>query len=137
MEKKIELSLSGNETELDKTLLEAIKDPLMHIVRNSCDHGIERIEDRKSAGKPESGQIAIRSFHEGGQVIIEITDNGKGLDRQKLTQKAVEKGILTPEKSSGFERTRSLRTHFCSRFFDSSKGYQRFRSRRRHGRRKK
>ena len=77
--KKIELSLHGVETELDKTLLEAIKDPLTHIVRNSCDHGIEAIDERKAAGKSETGQVTIRAFHEGGQVIVEISDDGKGL----------------------------------------------------------
>ena len=98
--KKIELSLSGIETELDKTLIEAVKDPLMHIVRNACDHGIETPEVRKAAGKSDLGHVSIRSFHEGGQVIVEISDNGRGLDRVKLTQKAVEKGILTLEKAA-------------------------------------
>lgn len=98
--KKIELELSGTETELDKTLLEAVKDPLMHIVRNSCDHGVETIEDRRASGKGDTGTISIRSFHEGGQVIVEIADDGRGLHREKLIKKAVEKGILTAEKGA-------------------------------------
>lgn len=98
--KKIELQMSGNETELDKTLLEAIKDPLTHIVRNSCDHGIESTAERIAAGKSEIGNIFIRSYHEGGQVIVEISDDGKGLHREKLVNKALEKGIITPDKVS-------------------------------------
>lgn len=97
--KKIDLTLEGTETELDKTLLEAIKDPLTHLVRNSCDHGIENPADRKSANKPETGHLLIRSFHEGGQVVIEISDDGKGLDRKRIVAKAIERGILTQEQA--------------------------------------
>jgi two-component system chemotaxis sensor kinase CheA len=116
LNKKIELNLSGTETELDKTLLEAIKDPLMHIVRNSCDHGIESITERKTAGKSDTGQISIRSFHEGGQVIVEISDNGKGLDRNKLTQKAIEKGILTQEKATSLTESEAFALIFAPGF---------------------
>jgi two-component system, chemotaxis family, sensor kinase CheA len=98
--KKIEMHLTGSETELDKTLLEAVKDPLTHIVRNSCDHGIESPDERKAAGKPEVGNIRVNSYHEGGQVIIEIADDGKGLHRDRLLKKAIEKGIVTPERAS-------------------------------------
>ena len=97
--KKLDLTLGGVETELDKTLLEAIKDPLMHIVRNSCDHGIEMPEVRRKAGKPEAGKVSINAFHEGGQVIVEILDDGAGLNPQKLIAKAIEKNILTPERA--------------------------------------
>jgi two-component system chemotaxis sensor kinase CheA len=99
LKKKIDLTLHGAETELDKTLLEAVKDPLTHIVRNSCDHGIETPEDRRAKGKSDNGTITIRSFHEGGQVIVEVTDDGRGLHRDKLIAKAVEKGLITSEKS--------------------------------------
>lgn len=98
--KQINLVLSGTETELDKTLLEAIKDPLMHIVRNSCDHGIEPSSDRKARGKSETGQISIKSFHERGHVIVEVTDDGRGLDRQKIINKAIEKNLITSEKTT-------------------------------------
>lgn len=97
--KKINLNLSGVETELDKTLIEAVKDPLTHIVRNSCDHGIELPEIRRQCGKPETGTVTIRAYHEGGQVIVDISDDGKGLSRQKLLQKAIDKGIVAPEKA--------------------------------------
>jgi len=98
--KKIDLTLEGSETELDKSLLEAIKDPLTHIVRNSCDHGIEFPDDRKKGNKPETGHILIRSFHEGGQVVIEVSDDGRGLNRQRIVQKAIEKGLMNAEKAS-------------------------------------
>ena len=100
LNKKIELSLIGVETELDKTLLEAVKDPIMHIVRNSCDHGIETMEDRRSAGKDAAGTITIKSYHEGGQVIVEISDDGRGLNKEKIVAKAVEKGLLSHEKAA-------------------------------------
>lgn len=100
LNKKIELTLEGTETELDKTLLEAIKDPLTHIVRNSCDHGIETPEERKKSGKLETGRIYIRSYHEGGQVVVDIQDDGKGLNKEKLLSKALEKGILSQERLS-------------------------------------
>lgn len=98
--KKINLTLSGVETELDKSLIEAVKDPLTHIVRNSCDHGCETLADRQAAGKPETSNIAIKAYHEGGQVIIEVADDGRGLHREKLLKKAIERGIVTAEKAS-------------------------------------
>lgn len=93
--KGIQLQIQGADTELDKSLLEAIKDPLTHIVRNSCDHGIESPQDRISAGKPRDGHITIRAYHEGGQVVIEVGDDGKGLHKERLISKAIEKGIIS------------------------------------------
>jgi len=97
--KKIDLQLDGAETELDKSLLESVKDPLTHIVRNSCDHGFEKPEIRSQSGKPETGTLLIRAFHEGGQVVIEVRDDGGGLRRDKILRKALEKGILSQEQS--------------------------------------
>ena len=94
LRKNINLNLFGSETELDKSLLETIKDPLTHIVRNSCDHGIETPDIRRKHGKPESGNISIKAYHEGGQVIIEIQDDGKGLHRDVILKKAIEKGLV-------------------------------------------
>jgi two-component system chemotaxis sensor kinase CheA len=98
--KKIDLTLEGSDTELDKSLLEAIKDPLTHIVRNSCDHGIEAPEDRKKSNKPETGHLLIRSFHEGGQVVVEVSDYGKGIDRKRVIEKAIENGLIDTEKAA-------------------------------------
>lgn len=98
LKKDINFTVTGAETELDKTLLEAIKDPLTHIVRNSCDHGIETPAIRKSVGKPETGTISIKSYHEGGQVVIEISDDGKGLNKDVLIKKALEKGLVNPSQ---------------------------------------
>lgn len=99
LKKSINLEIHGAETDLDKSLLEAIKDPLTHIVRNSCDHGIEIPEIRKKSGKQETGSIVIQAYHEGGQVVIEITDDGKGLHKDVLVNKAIEKNLLTPEQA--------------------------------------
>lgn len=97
--KEIELVIEGAETELDKSLLEAIKDPLTHIVRNSCDHGIEGPEERKKKGKSKIGIISLKAFHEGGHVVIEIRDNGRGLDSKKILPKAIEKRLITQEQA--------------------------------------
>ncbi|MBT4867579.1 MAG: response regulator [Planctomycetaceae bacterium] len=91
----IELEMTGAETELDRTVLDAIKDPLTHMVRNSADHGIESPEDRRAAGKPETGRIRLNACHEGGHVIISITDDGRGIDTKRVLAKAVKNGILS------------------------------------------
>lgn len=93
--KNITLQISGAETELDKSLLEAVKDPLTHIIRNSCDHGIELEAARKVAGKPGHGTIHVNSYHEGGQIVIEVSDDGQGLYRERLIKKSLEKGLIT------------------------------------------
>ncbi|MDR0337861.1 MAG: chemotaxis protein CheA [Planctomycetaceae bacterium] len=95
--KKIKLNLVGEETEVDKTVIEQIADPLVHIVRNSCDHGVELPEDRINSGKPETGTVILEGKHEGGEVWIMITDDGRGLNRDKIIAKAVEKGLVGPE----------------------------------------
>lgn len=97
--KKIEIHISGAETELDKTLLEAIKDPLTHIVRNSCDHGLEFPDERRAASKSELGNIFIKAFHEGGQVVVEISDDGRGLNRDKIIKKAIQKELITSQQA--------------------------------------
>ncbi|MCF4128637.1 hybrid sensor histidine kinase/response regulator [Methylobacterium sp. SyP6R] len=93
--KKIDLVMQGAETELDRQVLEVIKDPLTHMVRNSADHGIESGAERKAAGKPDKGTIRLNAFHEGGTITIEIADDGKGLDLQAIRRKAVERGVAT------------------------------------------
>jgi two-component system, chemotaxis family, sensor kinase CheA len=99
MGKEILLDMDGAETELDRTIIEAIKDPLMHLVRNSCDHGIESPEVRVRAGKPPQGLLTLRAYHEGGQVNIEVGDDGAGIDVARIKQKAIEKGLLRPEQA--------------------------------------
>ncbi len=109
--KEVALTIEGKDVELDKTLIEAIGDPLTHLVRNAIDHGIERPEQREKRGKHPIGQIRLNAFHEAGQVIIEIEDDGRGLDGEKLAAKAVEKGFITGEQAgrlSGKERTQLI-----------------------------
>ncbi|HCQ70677.1 MAG TPA: hybrid sensor histidine kinase/response regulator [Rhodospirillaceae bacterium] len=99
--KKIELEMIGQDTELDRQVLELIKDPLTHMVRNSADHGIEMPEDRQMAQKPETGKIVLNAFHEGGHIIIEITDDGRGLPVNKIKSKIIANGLATEEELSG------------------------------------
>jgi len=98
--KQVRVEMEGKETELDKTIIEAIKDPLTHLVRNSIDHGIELPEVRKQNGKNVEGNLLLRAFHEGGQVNIEITDDGAGLDRTRILNKAIQKGLVSSEQAS-------------------------------------
>jgi two-component system chemotaxis sensor kinase CheA len=94
MGKKIELSISGAETELDKTVVDRIGDPLTHLVRNSIDHGIEPSGDRLAAGKPEHGTVSLNAYHESGSIVIEVTDDGRGLNRDKILAKAIERRLI-------------------------------------------
>ncbi|MEC9368520.1 MAG: chemotaxis protein CheA, partial [Pseudomonadota bacterium] len=94
--KKIELVMSGAETELDRQVLEMIKDPLTHMVRNSADHGLESTEERQRLGKPEVGTVRLSAYHEGGHIIIEVADDGKGLDAAKIKAKVLSNGLATP-----------------------------------------
>ena len=99
LSKRMVLELEGSEVELDKTIIEGLGDPLTHLVRNSADHGIELPDARKKKGKKPKGRIVLRAFHESGQVIIEIEDDGKGLDPNMLTSKALKKKLITPEQA--------------------------------------
>jgi two-component system chemotaxis sensor kinase CheA len=95
LEKPIELEMIGADTELDRQVLEMIKDPLTHMVRNSADHGLELPEDRRAAGKPEKGIITLAAYHEGGHIIIEVRDDGKGIDVERVKAKIIERGLAT------------------------------------------
>ncbi|PIQ94204.1 MAG: chemotaxis protein CheA, partial [Nitrospirae bacterium CG11_big_fil_rev_8_21_14_0_20_41_14] len=97
IEKEIDLSLYGEDTELDKSLAEEIVDPLMHLVRNSIDHGLETVEERKTKGKKEHGRIVLKAFQRGSHVVIEVIDDGKGIDVEKVRKKAIEKELLEPD----------------------------------------
>jgi two-component system chemotaxis sensor kinase CheA len=94
LHKKIELVMEGENTELDRQVLELIKDPLTHMIRNSCDHGVETPEVRLAAGKSEHGTIKLKAYHEGGHILIEVGDDGAGLNTERIRQKAIEKGII-------------------------------------------
>ncbi len=93
--KSIELIIEGEETELDKSIVEEIGDPLIHIIRNSCDHGIEPLEERRRLNKPETGKVQLSAYNEGNHIVIKISDDGKGLDPVMLKEKAIEKGVIS------------------------------------------
>jgi len=96
--KDIQFVMEGEHTEIDKTVVDHLGDPLVHLVRNAVDHGIDSLEDRERLKKPKAGMITLGAFHRGGQIVIEVRDDGKGLDGEKLRAKAIEKGILRPEQ---------------------------------------
>ena len=95
--KSIELEIQGGETELDKSIVEKLNDPLMHLVRNAVDHGIEPLEVRRARGKAEAGALLLNAFHESGSIVIEVTDDGGGLDRARILEKARERGLVAPD----------------------------------------
>ena len=97
--KKVKFEISGEETELDKNVIEEIADPLVHILRNSVDHGIESEEDRITKGKPNEGTVSLSAFHRGGSIIIEIKDDGKGLQKERILNKAIDKGLVSNQAS--------------------------------------
>ena len=119
--KQVRIEMEGKETELDKTIIEAIKDPLTHIVRNSVDHGIEKPDVRAARGKPEEGCLKMRAYHEGGQVNIEITDDGGGIDCERVKQKALQRGLITPEQASRMSDHESLHLLFLPGFSTAEK----------------
>ncbi|MEB2788291.1 chemotaxis protein CheW [Campylobacter upsaliensis] len=97
--KQIELEITGEETELDKSIVEEIGDPIMHMIRNSCDHGVEDPATRKANGKPERGVVQLKAYNEGNHIVVEITDDGKGLDAAGLKMKALEKNLITEKEA--------------------------------------
>ena len=119
--KKVNLHIEGADTELDRSIIEAIKDPLTHLVRNSIDHGIEPPEERVQLNKPPVGTLVMRAFHEGGQVIIEIEDDGRGIDTEKVKRKAVEKGLITPEEAERMSDHEALNLIFKPGFSTAEK----------------
>ncbi len=119
--KQIRVEMEGKETELDKSLIEAMKDPLTHLIRNAVDHGIEMPAARLASGKPEEGCLLMRAYHEGGQVHIEIADNGAGINPVKLRTKALEKGLITPERASTMSDQDFRRLIFLAGFSTAEK----------------
>ncbi len=114
--KQVRLEMEGRETDLDKTLIEAIKDPLTHLVRNAIDHGIERPEVRVASGKSAEGLLLLRAYHEGGQVNIEISDDGGGIDSGRIKAKAIERGFITPELATQMSEWELLQLIFLPGF---------------------
>ena len=119
--KQIRIDMEGEGTELDKTIIESINDPLTHIVRNSADHGIETSDVRTATGKAVEGRISLRAFHEGGQVNIEISDDGAGIDAMKVKAKAVERGVITPEQAGVMSEREALNLVFLPGFSTAQK----------------
>ena len=111
LDKKINLRISGESTELDKTVVEQIGDPLTHLVRNSVDHGIETAEVRLLSGKPEIGEVHLNAYHKGGSIVIEISDDGAGLNTEKILQKAIDRGIVDEEEELSDSRIHELIFH--------------------------
>lgn len=108
LDKKIDLKMSGEQTELDKTVMEKIGDPLVHLVRNCLDHGIEKPEVRHAAGKPEAGILHLNAYHEGGNIVIEISDDGAGLNKEKILNKARENGLVGEDEILSDEKIHEL-----------------------------
>jgi two-component system chemotaxis sensor kinase CheA len=119
--KQVRVEMEGKETELDKTLIEAIKDPLTHMVRNSVDHGVESPDQRVAAGKPAEGVLSLKAYHEGGQVIMEITDDGAGLDPERIKEKALQKGLISAEHAARMVEREMINLIFMPGFSTAEK----------------
>ncbi len=119
--KEVNLEMEGKETELDKTIIEAIKDPLTHIIRNSVDHGIEKPEIRREHRKPATGRLLLRAFHEGGQVNIEIIDDGAGVNTDRVKAKAIERGLVSHEQASRMNEREATQLLFLPGFSTAEK----------------
>ena len=117
--KKMELYMTGEETELDRTVVDEIGDPLMHLLRNSADHGLESAEVRKERGKPEVGSIFLDAYQDGNNVVIEVRDDGNGIDTEAVKKKAIEKGIVTPEQAENMSEKESIDLLFHAGFSTS------------------
>ena len=119
--KQVRVEMEGAETELDRTIIEAIKDPMTHLVRNSVDHGIESPQDRVAAGKPAEGRLYLRAYHEGGQVNIEISDDGGGINPEKIRDKALQKGMITAEQAARMSEREIVNLIFLPGFSTAEK----------------
>ncbi len=119
--KKIELRMEGAETELDRQLLEMIKDPLTHMVRNSCDHGLEMPDERKEAGKSETGTVTLSAYHEGGHIIIDISDDGKGVAVERIKEKALQNNITTHDELAQMSEQQIIQFIFRAGFSTAEK----------------
>lgn len=114
--KQVRLEMKGQETETDKSIIEAIKDPLTHLLRNAVDHGIESTEERTNQGKPPEGRVSLHAFHEGGQVIIEMSDDGKGIDPEQIKQSALKKELITADQAASMSEREAMNLIFLPGF---------------------
>ncbi len=114
--KDIKLIVEGEETEIDRGIIEELNDPLVHMIRNSCDHGIEPPEEREKAGKPKQGTIMLDADQEGNNIILKISDDGKGMDAEKLKEKAIEKGIISQEQANNMSEREAFQLIFAAGF---------------------
>jgi two-component system chemotaxis sensor kinase CheA len=121
MGKEIELVLSGEDTELDKSLGEELNDPLVHLLRNAADHGVESIEERIAKGKPAKGTVTVKAEHEGNHIVISVEDDGKGMDPEKLKQKAIEKGLITEARAREMSKIEAFNMIFAPGFSTAQK----------------
>lgn len=121
LNKKIQLILEGEETELDRTVIDEIGDPLVHLLRNALDHGLESTEERAASGKPEEGKIVLKAYHSGNHVFIEVLDDGKGINRDKVLNKAIERGVVTLEESETLTDSQVYSLLFSSGFSTADK----------------
>src|SRR3954453_20288240 len=113
LEKDIELKLVGQDTELDRTVVDALGDPLVHLVRNALDHGLEPAADREAAGKAATGAPEISAKHMGGNVVISVRDDGRGIDPAKVAAKAVQRGLITAEQAESIDQARAAELLFA------------------------
>jgi two-component system chemotaxis sensor kinase CheA len=119
--KKVQLIIEGEDTELDRSILDKLEDPLIHLVRNAVDHGIEPPEERVKEGKPETGTIRLFAFHEGDHIVVGIEDDGRGIDPEKVKKKALEKGLITPEQAAQMTDKESYELLFLPGFSTAEK----------------
>ena len=119
--KQIRLEMEGAGTELDRTIIESVKDPLTHLLRNACDHGLETPEARIAAGKSAQGTLRMRAFHEGGHVNMEITDDGAGIDPEKVKNKAIAKGLIRPDQAERMDDQEAIQLIFLPGFSTAEK----------------
>ncbi|UOD33925.1 chemotaxis protein CheW [Deferribacteraceae bacterium V6Fe1] len=121
LNKEIELVIAGEDTELDKSVVEEIGDPLIHMIRNAVDHGVESPEERVKKGKPKKGTVWLNAYHEGNHIVIEIKDDGKGIDPEKIKQKAIEKEVITPDEAKNLNKEEVLGLIFKPGFSTAEK----------------
>jgi len=122
LNKKVNLEIIGAETELDRTVIDEIGDPLVHLIRNALDHGIETPEVRQASGKPEEGHVELRAYHSGNHVFIEIEDDGAGINREKILAKAIKKELISPQAAAGLTDSQVYELIFASGFSTADKG---------------